>query len=127
MWGITAEILPKMSASPQMAYVQCVPWLTLLWLGAALNMVIRTEERKSMMAPSSPMLILTQIINLVFLLCLLGLPALALVMLFRARPAPELALVLWVLVIVAVPILGPLAYFLSRVVRPEAGALGSRH
>ena len=69
-------------------------------------------------------LLLTQVVNMVFLLCLIGLPVLGLIMLFRARPPSDQVLVLWVLVIVAIPMLGPLAYFLSRVVRPTPGSAG---
>ena len=66
---------------------------------------------------NSGMLVL-QVVNLLFLVLLVGLPVLALVMLFRNRPGSDQVVVLWVLIIVAVPMLGPLAYFLSMVVRP---------
>ena len=67
-------------------------------------------------------MLITQVLNLLFITTVFALPVLALFMLFRARPGSDLVLVLWVLAILAFPVIGPIAFMMYRFIRPGGSA-----
>lgn len=59
-----------------------------------------------------------QLITIGVLAMVPALAIVALVVLFRNRPESDTALAVWALIVLIVPVLGPIAYFMSRSIRP---------